>query len=272
MDYDFGQKRHWRRWVWNQIARRLQDRREGLVVYLPGPEDYDRPLALARGFPRRNLLGVERDVRVAARLRSKGVTVVEGDFYSSVDAVSLEHPVSVVFGDFCNGFNSRSLARITDWMLNTGTHRTVFAFNLLRGHDKDGPIGLDGWNLVVNGILNGDVPDAPTRNETNKHRALLLFAHVIYRLAKVIEDSHADGEADSLHLRARFRELSDKAGAQAHSYRSTSRQTMDSVVFTNPMAFYPDLGLNVTFRDVPREEVHKAKESCRAALISRLGH
>jgi hypothetical protein len=73
MNYKFGTKANWRRWQWNRIVERLAvPVRDAVVVYLAGPEDLDRPVALSKGFRPDNLIAVDRDGDVVKQLRMNG--------------------------------------------------------------------------------------------------------------------------------------------------------------------------------------------------------
>jgi hypothetical protein len=63
-DYDVGPKNHWRRTIWNEILRRTAGQeKEKLILFLAGPQDLDRNVALQKGVPdlRRRLTHVEDD-------------------------------------------------------------------------------------------------------------------------------------------------------------------------------------------------------------------
>jgi hypothetical protein len=61
-DYDVGPKNHWRRTIWNEILRRTAGQeKENLILYLAGPQDLDRKVALQKGVPDQNLVAIPKD-------------------------------------------------------------------------------------------------------------------------------------------------------------------------------------------------------------------
>lgn len=59
-DYDVGPKNHWRRTIWNEILRRTAGQeKEKLILYLAGPQDLDRKVALQKGVPDQNLVAID---------------------------------------------------------------------------------------------------------------------------------------------------------------------------------------------------------------------
>jgi len=72
--YNSTSKKQYRRWVWNAIAERLTcGRRDAVVAYLPGPDDYDRLIAKQLGFKNENLIAIDRDPLCIANVRNGGV-------------------------------------------------------------------------------------------------------------------------------------------------------------------------------------------------------
>ena len=65
VDYTSKPKEIWRRWVWNRVAERINlsitgfKRSEAFGLYLVGPDDLDRPVAMEKGFLSLNLIAVE---------------------------------------------------------------------------------------------------------------------------------------------------------------------------------------------------------------------
>jgi hypothetical protein len=59
-DYDVGRKNHWRRTIWNEILRRTAGQeKQNVVLYLAGPQDLDRTVALQKGVPDQNLVAID---------------------------------------------------------------------------------------------------------------------------------------------------------------------------------------------------------------------
>lgn len=136
-EYKFGAKNNWRRAVWNSIkAGLVTPVRDATVLYLAGPGDYDREIAVSKGFNPNNLISVERNKKVLSRLRDRGVLTVHGDFIEAAKAWPITKPFDVVFGDFCGDVSKDMLAGIKALTLMQQTARAVFAFNFQRGRDS----------------------------------------------------------------------------------------------------------------------------------------
>jgi hypothetical protein len=69
-DYDVGPKNHWRRTIWNEILRRTAGQeKEKLILYLAGPQDLDRKVALQKGVPDQNLVAIDVVMENVLRVR-----------------------------------------------------------------------------------------------------------------------------------------------------------------------------------------------------------
>jgi hypothetical protein len=135
-EYKFGPKNNWRRSVWNQIKARLRvPAKDALVLYLAGPGDYDREVAVSKGFRAHNLISVERNSAVLSQLREKDVLTIRGDFVDAVRTWPAKKPFDVVFGDFCGDLSQGLLDAIGCFAVVRQTQRSVFAFNFQRGRD-----------------------------------------------------------------------------------------------------------------------------------------
>lgn len=227
-DYDFGPKRHWRRWVWNRISERTEPA-TALCVYLAGAEDHDRRIARAAGFKDANLIAVERSASAVERLRGRRTLTVSGDLFDVVDQLSCgRDDVGVVCADLCSGLTLRALQSISVWMLSPKMFNTVFAFNMLRGRDPE----TKGLRSAHAAQMQG--------HATEKHRGVVLwrFAVVSYLRCQLRAHGQDDSNVDvvnrhlplALHL----------SRPSFHTYRSTSgTQHFDSVVFVHPEAGAP---------------------------------
>lgn len=237
MDYDFGQKRHWRRWVWNRIAERTGSPREAICVYLPGATDLDRPLALERGFLSANLIGVERNDQALDQLRGSGVLTIDGDLFRAVEAVAYKRPVSVVFADLCCGLTVPTWSWLSMAMNLPNLQHATFIFNLLRGRDQQsGPIR----ELMSDEAFIG------------KHRGKMLLHWLLStRAMKHAEVMVANGgwpDIDMERVDKGYAKMLSTSNAAFNSYRSTAgNQVFDTVVFKNPMTIvdYSQVQLDV---------------------------
>lgn len=249
--YDFGTKRHWRRWVWNRIRERAAVDDERLCFYLPGANDFDRTIALDRGFRAHNLIGVERDARALASARKSGALVVDADFLDVVDAaVTGEHSIGVIFGDFCGGLHPLTFKALYRWMACISiTSEAVFAFNLKRGRDPAG----NAIRTAVQGCTTFHHP------ADQKHRGLILLAGALFALAHSAEKGSGNlppGFADYCEginsgvidpqafpddmasaaalVMQRAEWLHERCSVAINSYRSDCGDWFDTIVFTSP--------------------------------------
>jgi hypothetical protein len=72
-DYDVGPKNNWRRTIWNEILRRTDGQeKEKLILYLAGPQDLDRKVALQKGVPDQNLVAIDVVMDNVTRVREEG--------------------------------------------------------------------------------------------------------------------------------------------------------------------------------------------------------
>ena len=142
-NYDNPWKKHWRKTVWNEIARRVPNRKDALVLYLPGSTDLDRPVATdsKRGFHDANLIAVDRDDTVATYLRKKGRTVINNDLVSVMYNWPEKHPVSVIFADLQCGMIPYVWELLEAYAENSAFDGTVLAINLMRGNPGGDSIG-----------------------------------------------------------------------------------------------------------------------------------
>lgn len=224
MDYDFGQKRNWRRWLWNRISERAK--MEGLILYLPSREDLDRDLALARGFKNGNLIGVERDASALTALRRSGVLAIHGDIFdAALSLLSSGKKISVVNADLTRGLAIRDGARIIDLLTHPKSVGMTIAVNLQRGRDPEinphrdiFPALFKLWKLKATD---------PSSEFNPKHRGMQLFLGTI---ANIAASWFKEIEVEQVQ------QLIKSTRCAFHSYRSTKLATFDSVVFNNPFS------------------------------------
>ena len=75
-DYTRKPKEEWRRWVWNRVTERIPKvardgsrRADATVLYLVGPNDLDREVALSKGFRGFNVIAVDIDEECIVKVR-----------------------------------------------------------------------------------------------------------------------------------------------------------------------------------------------------------
>ena len=134
--YKNGQKNNWRRTVWNEIADRVENRRDAVVVYWPGPRDLDRPEAIRRGFRASNLIGIDTDETIVQARRAAGAIMIHGDLQSVVGSWPATRPIAVIAADLCSclSFNVTALLGIIRWQ--PAAAGGVIALNLQRGRER----------------------------------------------------------------------------------------------------------------------------------------
>ena len=105
-DYAFPRKKHWRKCVWSEVKKRLRvPVCDAIVLYMPGIEDFDRPIAISKGFKDANLIGVERDGKVVSALRKRGVFCIHGDVVYATDAFLDNHRIDACLYDWVGPIN-----------------------------------------------------------------------------------------------------------------------------------------------------------------------
>lgn len=236
MDYNFGQKNHWRRWLHNRIAERLRvPAREAVVLYLAGDQDLDRAEFLRRGYRPDNLIAVDTDAAVVAALRRRGVIAVQGEIETV--ARLWTRRLDVVLADFTGPLSD---TRFKALMLNflPPEQSAVWAVNLLRGRECTS-------DVVHSGFRNEDVLGSLAKHfgvNASMHRGYRLIAaaaifimNAVVRRADIVQGTEQDKMHDLLKMQFDSRPA-------FFSYRSkAASQTFDSVVFCcEPFrAFWP---------------------------------
>lgn len=230
MIYDFSAKRHWRRTVWNTFRDELgADRRDALVVYLAGAEDEDRQIAIEKGFRADNLVAVERDRAVAARLRRQGALTLHGDVFEHLRKFHPARAISVVHLDLCGGLTQRTVMNIISAAYSPAAANAMFCVNLLRGREVDG----DWMRSGINEAYAADGAGA------TKHRGEMLWAMLVHMIPGIVygDSVRAIGAGTLPHNVSLMPEHVDIVlGSKIAqlSYRSTANQTFDSVIFRSP--------------------------------------
>jgi len=231
MDYNFGQKNHWRRWLHNRIAERLRvPAREAVVLYLAGEQDLDRREFLRRGYRPDNLIAVDLDGAVVATLRRRGVIAIEGDI--ATIARVWPRRLDVVIADFTSGLRNKLFLEVAD--ATCGNPGPVWAVNLLRGREEGG-------NQIIGEKLNiaGYEPQAAGME---KHRGLRMLIGIPAALASGVMQGvpYATWRGSYLRLVDEYAERSNPA---FYSYLSTSGQVFDTVVFESAAMQLLDVGI-----------------------------
>jgi hypothetical protein len=138
LDYDFGAKRQWRRWLWNRVVERISCKpRDATVLYLSAREDHDRVVAKTHGFRDENLIAIDMDRGVVEDLRETGALAIAARIEEVLCQWNPKRNVHVVILDLCCGLEQNLFRRIYRGLLNPAFEDAVVAINVMRGREHD---------------------------------------------------------------------------------------------------------------------------------------
>lgn len=261
-DYKFGPKNNWRRWLWNRIIERLSvPPKDATVLYLAGEADRDRDEALRRGFQPNNLIAVERDQSVIAKLRAKGVLVVDADFVDCLRHWPQDRSLSVIIGDFCCGLTKSLWCELPAACFYPQANGAVCAFNFMRG--RDGHIKGDAAEFRKT------IDESWHLSQGPKHRANMFFTAIqSHAVTWTLRHRHPELFTDDgiplqsiEHLMPEVMRVENYLRVNCrpvfNNYRSTSGQDFDSLVFKSPLTKV-DEKLRIEFRRAIKLEKNHA--------------
>lgn len=152
-DYGNTTKETWRGWWWNQIVAHLPEfhgkrvpakgsaamravTSKKTVLYLCGPDDFDRECALSRGFLSENVIAVDCDAKAVKGIRKRRGLAVRGRLEDVLLAWPKGWRIDVVSADLCCGLD-RPVLRLVNAMVMSEEMCgvPVLAVNLQRGRD-----------------------------------------------------------------------------------------------------------------------------------------
>jgi hypothetical protein len=135
--YKFGNKNNWRRRQWNLIRDRISvSPKDAVVLYLAGPEDLDREVAISKGFRDSNLIAVERNKRTAAGLRKKGILTLNCDIIDAIYSYNRDKKIDVLVADLTCGLEHKIwFAVAMSWLLPQMS-KAVYSLNMQRGREN----------------------------------------------------------------------------------------------------------------------------------------
>lgn len=137
MDYNKGVKRNWRRRIWNLHKANTADQSRALCLYLAGPKDYDRPIAIDKGFDTRNIIAIERQRSTYEELMQRGVDVIHGDVLSVIGSWPNHVSVQVAHLDLM-GCIARSLIDLIHVLFVHPAFATAsICVNIQRGRERE---------------------------------------------------------------------------------------------------------------------------------------
>lgn len=220
VQYKYGNKKQWRRWVWNRLKERSREQQGGLVLFLAGENAHDIDEAKRRGFRAANMLAVENDEETLLKLRAANVLTIKGDLCDVLLYWPRNRSVAVVLADFCCGLELRVLQTMFAAQVNPSFADTAFAVNMLRGRDAS-------TNFLRKRLTAFEAED-------HKHRGAHLFSAMA--LDAVTGDLDADDASQAIQeqIDARGQALYHLARPALYSYQSTAgTQVFDCVVWKN---------------------------------------
>ena len=228
-NYKFGQKNNWRRSVWNEVIRRTNGREQSeSVLYLAGPDDHDRQIAVEKGIPDENLVAIDRSLKNVRACRKDGASAVHGEMKDVLMAWPDSRPVCAVLLDWCGGlgrdafFTGDALIRPVFW-------HAVIMVNLMRGRDH--------WSNGMRQMLK-ELPGAFTAVSASdgeldplKNRAVqfMLFRAAIFFDKAIWRGRDGDPETYFAELDVFLKSLHP----WTRSYQS-GKLIFDSAIFTSP--------------------------------------
>ncbi len=223
MDYKFGNKNNWRRWAWNRIEERVAHKRNGIILFLAGPDAADIAEARRRGFDVRNMIAIEKDPAVVSLLRSAGVLTIDGDLTDVLYSWPLDRDVSVIVADFCSGLEDKIIGCFQTVLTgNPSFYSSVIVGNFLRGRDKS------------SNYYRSYLADGFDGMQKQLHRGMFFYAAATVTFWDAIKD-HPPVVANHFYVAKLLR---DKTNPDYFTYRSTAgTQRFDSAVFVNPASF-----------------------------------
>lgn len=175
-DYKFGSKNNWRRSMWNEVLRRTDGReKREVILYLAGPNDLDRTVAVSKGVPTQNLIAVDFDRRNVDEVRRDGVPAVYADVLDVLWSWPESRPVCAVILDYHNGFAFTNAA-VYDAFERRPLRDAVMMVNFQRGRDA--------WsNSLRTGIIELGLMDLYDVDE--KHRAASFLLHHLWQIVSM---------------------------------------------------------------------------------------
>lgn len=239
-NFDFGRKRAWRKWEWNRIEELYykdtpkKRKRDAVILYLVGPNDFDRKIAIQKGFSNNNIIAVDCcNDNIESVRRSKNLGII-GKLNDVIRAWGGREKIDIIVADFCCDFNKSIFAFIQDLVdLPCFNYNTVVSVNLSRGMPGSKS------EMVFNDI-------EFMKRKTGSHRGkmiIALYAKLVnnYKLRfaalcgneDIKDRTLIDFKKSVLHL---YDHLLSRSFFYTYKSRS-ERMWMDSVVFQNTWCF-----------------------------------
>lgn len=209
--YDASSKEDHRRWLWNRLAQRTRPtNRFGL--YLCGPEDRDRQVAMTKGFSNGGLVAVDISEEYISRIRRAGGRGIASDIGDVLRHWN-DGPLDFVAIDSTSTIESVLRWYADGHLSGAITRRTAVYLNIQRGREK----ALSPYC-------------AQMLAEGKKHRGLWAISHLVhYWMAKECGPEWDTNAGTVAHIEM-FERAWSLCAPNFSRYRS-SKVMMDSVVF-----------------------------------------
>lgn len=180
-NYDVSKKNHWRRTIWNEVLRRTAgEEKEKLILYLAGPQDLDRQVAVQKGVPDQNLIAIDVVMENVSRVREEGRPALKGDVLDILWSWPEDWPVCAVLMDFCSGIEWGN-GSVYDPFETKPLRNAAIMVNFMRGRDRwSNQIreNLERAGLLKplwRSILDGGEPELVVEDTTNRAFQFLMF-------------------------------------------------------------------------------------------------
>ncbi|HNB43178.1 MAG TPA: hypothetical protein PLL72_03185 [Burkholderiaceae bacterium] len=264
MNYSYGNKSQWRRWVWNRISERSQTR-AGFILALAAEEALDIPVAKRHGFDVRNFIAIDRDPSALQALRAQNKLAIQGDVWATLHAWPADRRVCCVVADLCGGLTKANYSGLFQALMNPALFESVFVVNMLRGRDDAELVRL-AEQLYDEARKSGDDVDRfqlASVQMLSKHRGGALAICLCGAIAESI--CKASDDVDAVNWLAH---LCEELESAVYSYRSTAgNQWFDTVVFLNPMRFLKEASLAIS-KIYGRSPEHGQQRRRTAAVLA----
>ena len=217
--YKFGRKNQWRRAVWKDLASRISDKKNAVVLYLAAKEDLDRRVAINNGFRSNNLIAVDTSQAVVDGLRKQGKLAIKGKLSEVVAEWPRSKRLDVVFADYCAG-------------MTTEVYDLMYQLILLEAISSGGAVMVNMQRGRENGAArdaNNEYFKAATGEEV-LHRGMWLYSLVAFLMCHW-KWGTTEGQTYS-EIAAHLRIVEKLLNHYCYTYKSTVQ--MDSVVVSLP--------------------------------------
>jgi len=208
--------------MWNEVLARVGDRRRRHpILYLAGPADIDRDIAMQKGVLGQNLIAIDKYPANVEAIRRRGYPSIRGRIEDVLRAWPDDWPVSAVLLDYCSGLEPTVLVALEAMLFRRPFSGTEVVINLQRGRDAS----TNSHRARVGQVL-------LSRDKNPKHRGLIV-AYSLMEMLCNLRLANGDLPDASTALR-RVECLYRSLNWRTFEYRSETRQTYDSLVLTVP--------------------------------------